>query len=73
MLIKYLQKGHTVTGHHYSGQLKCLREAIKKKDQESSQEESSSTKTMHQLTPPWFFMSTIHDCGFELATIHLTC
>ena len=47
MLIEYLQKGHTVTGHHYSGQLKRLREAIKEKGQGSSQEESSSTKTMH--------------------------
>ena len=22
---------------------------------------------MHQLTPPWFSVATIHDCGFELA------
>ena len=22
---------------------------------------------MHLLTPPWFSMATIHDCGFELA------
>ena len=28
ILIEYLQKGHTVTGQHYSGQLKHLREAI---------------------------------------------
>ena len=31
MLIEYHQKGHTVTGHQYSGQLKRLREAIKEK------------------------------------------
>ena len=31
MQIEYLPKGHTVTGHHYSGQLKRLREAIKEK------------------------------------------
>ena len=44
MLIKYLQKGHTVTGHHYSGQLKRLREAIIEKGQGSSQKESSSPR-----------------------------
>ena len=72
MLIEYLQKGHTVTGQHYSGQLKRLREAIKK-GQESSQEESSSTKTMHQLKPLWLQWQQFTIVDLNLSLIHLIC
>ena len=66
ILIEYLQKGHTVTGQHYSRQLKRLREAIKEK------RPGKLTRGIlfHQdKAPAHTFvvaMATIHNCGFEL-------
>ena len=66
ILIEYLQKGHTVTGQHYSGQLKRLREAIKEK------RPGKLTRGIlfHQDNAPAHTsvvaMATIHDCRFEL-------
>lgn len=66
ILIEYLEKGHTVTGQHYSGQLKRLREAIKEK------RPGMLTRGIlfHQDNAPahtsLVAMATIHECGFEL-------
>ena len=71
ILIEYLQKGHTVTGQHYSAQLKRLREVIKEK------RPGMLTKGVlfHQDNAPahtsLVAMATIHNCGFDLFPIHL--
>ena len=65
ILIEYLQKGHTMTGQHYSIQLKRLREAIKEK------RPGKLTRGIlfHQDNAPahtsMAAMATIHDCRFE--------
>ena len=65
ILIECLQKGHTVTGQHYSGQLKRLREAIKKRPGKLTR-----GILFHQDNAPahtsMVAMGTIQDCGFEL-------
>ena len=68
ILIEYLQKGHTVTGQHYSGQLKRLREAIKEK----RSGELTRGILFHQDNVPAHTsvvaMATNHVCGFELVS-----
>ena len=65
ILIECLQKGHTVTLQHYSGQLKHLQEVIKKRPGILSK-----GVLFHQDNAPpntsLVAMARIHDCGFEL-------
>ena len=63
ILIEYLQKGHTVTGQHYSGQMKRLREVIKEKKPRML----TKGAFFHQDNAPahtsLVAMATIHDCS----------
>ena len=66
ILIENLQKCHTVTGQHYSGQLKRLREAIQEKRPGKLTRGILFHQDNAQAHTSVVAMATIHDCGFEL-------
>ena len=73
ILIKYFEKGHTVTKQHYSGQMKNLQKVITEK------RPGMHTRGIlfHQDNAPThtsvFAVATIYDVDLNLFPIHLIC